>query len=105
MKISTNDEDNIDVERFIDKNGTARVPLKHIRDRVFKIHKSLSKYKRELDTFKKALENRNNEIHDCEQDYMIMQTAITEMETAIEQMEKSYRWIAFINDYGPISDK
>ena len=82
-----------------------KVPLKYMRDKVYKMYKSMVKNKRELAAFHSSLAERNKENGDGTQDSMIMESAIAEMEKTIEQLGKLYKWISFINEYGPVSDK
>jgi hypothetical protein len=80
----------------------SKVPIKSMRDRLFKIHKDVTKFNKELAAFHKTLSERTST--DLGQDAQIMEAAVVEMSKAVTQLEAAYKWISFINDYGPISD-
>jgi hypothetical protein len=93
-----------DIESIIGSgpDGESKVPIKAMRDRLFKIHKDIVKFNKELSMFHKTLLERPN--IDNGQDAQVMAAAVVEVGKAAAQLEAAYKWISFINDYGPISD-
>lgn len=91
-----------DLPEATDFEEVPKVPIKAMRDRLFKIHKDITKFNKELCAFHKTLSERPS--GDCGQDAKIMEAAVTEIGKAASQLESAYKWICFINDYGPISD-
>lgn len=85
----------------------SNIPLKSIRDRLFKIHKDLVKYSKEIQSFHRTLEERMKQLSkqpEEEQDIRVMEAALREMKEAAIQVDKVYNWVSFLNDYGPIAD-
>lgn len=93
MNLSDDKENDID---------DLHVPIKSMRDRLFKIHKDVAKFSKELASFQKTLELR--QVSDGGQDSMVMESASSELSKAAHQLEAAYKWISFINEHGPVSD-
>ena len=85
-----------------DDRGSCKVPIKAMRDRLFKIHKDVARFNKELRAFHKTLLDRQGSEYG--QDAQVMEAAAVELGRAEAQLEAASRWISFINDYGPISD-
>jgi hypothetical protein len=79
-----------------------KVPIKAMRDRLYKIHKDITKFNKELNSFHKTLLERPN--NDGGQDSEVMKATVIEMGKAAAQLEAAYKWISFMNEYGPIQD-
>ena len=86
-----------------DAQSKEKVPIKAMRDRLYKIHKDVTKFNRELNSFHKSLLERPFE-NDGGQDSEVMKAAVSEMGKAASQLEAAYKWICFMNEYGPIQD-
>ena len=89
-------------ELNIQTDEEAKIPVRAMRDRLFKMSKDITKFNRELESFLQTLSERT--APDSDQDTEIMKAAMVEMEKAAKQLEAAHKWISFINDYGPISD-
>jgi hypothetical protein len=85
----------------------ANIPLRSMRDRLFKIHKDLAKYSKEMQSFHKTLSERMKQPGkqpEDQQDISVMEAAMKQMKAATIQIDQAYNWVSFLNDYVPISD-
>lgn len=81
----------------------ADVSIHEIRERIFKIHKDIDKYCKDLKKFSEYLATKSTSI-EHKQDTEIMKAAYASMELATNELLEAKKWIDFMVDHGIVTE-